>query len=66
MWVLHGSATSMPFARFEETIARNLIDQGLSKALYTTFVLILEEAIVGERDVFSRLPRGFVLLPNAH
>ena len=66
MRVLHGFATSMPFALFEETIARNLIDQGLSKALWIlrTVVQKLEEAAAGERDVFSRLPRGFVLLPS--
>ena len=63
MWVLHGSATSMPFALFEEMIARNIIDQGLFKALYTTFVGYWTKLLLGSvmsfqvnlEDSFSHL-----------
>ena len=64
VWVLHGSATSMPFALFEETIARNIIDQGLFKALYyTTFVGYWRKLLLGSvmsfqlnlEDSFSHL-----------
>ena len=47
----------MPFALLRKRLPGISLTKDFLKRY--TFVLILEEAIVGERDVFSRLPRGF-------
>ena len=68
MGILHGSATSMPSALFEESTARNLIDQGLSKALYNILFGYWRKLLLGSVHVMSfqdYLEDSFSYLANA-
>ena len=66
MGILHGSATSMPSALFEESTARNLIDQGLSKALYNILFGYWRKLLLGSVMSFQDyLEDSFSYLANA-